>query len=176
MGHCWFWNENLKKWLPAAIILLHMYWVHHRVKSSWCNQQYLVLDLHAKILVMYRMQQNRPHIHNCAKPRYSDLNRKVGTFWQRIVVDVETFSRVHAFTWCGRLAPLLRSLTPEASQLRIYVSTFNLRFNHLNGDHLGAVEVNNQKPLLLLQQLPATAALHKVSALNFISPQKGNPT
>ena len=83
---------------------------------------------------------------------------------------VETFSRVHAFTWCGRLAPLLRSLTPETSQLRIYVSTFNLHFNHLNGDHLGAVEVNNQKPLLLLQQLPATAALHKVSALNFISP------
>ena len=53
---------------------------------------------------------------------------------------VETFSRVHAFTWCGRLAPLLRSLTPEASQLRIYVSTFNLRFTHLNGDHLGAVK------------------------------------
>ena len=86
------------------------------------------------------------------------------------IFGVETFSRVHAFTWCGRLAPLLRSLTTEASQLRIYVSTFNLRFNHLNGDHLGAVEVNNQKPLLLLQQLPATAALHKVSALNFISP------
>ena len=84
-------------------------------------------------------------------------------------MSVETFSRVLAFTWCGRLAPLLRSLTLEASQLGIYAQPSIYVFT-INGDHLGAVEVNNQKPLLLLQQLPATAALHKVSALNFISP------
>ena len=89
---------------------------------------------------------------------------------------METFSRVLAFTWCGRLAPLLRSLTLEASQLGIYAQPSIYFFHHLNGDHLGAVEVNSQKPLLLLQHLLATAALHKVSALTLFLPKKGNPT
>ena len=55
-------------------------------------------------------------------------------------------------------------------------STLNLQstfFHHLNGDYLGAVEVNSQKPLLLLQHLLATAALStQGQCSNFISPQE----
>ena len=82
-------------------------------------------------------------------------------------------SHDHNLTWCGRK---VRRCGDSHLRLPSLESTLNLQstfFHHLNGDYLGAVEVNSQKPLLLLQHLLATAALTtQGQCSNFISPQE----
>ena len=83
-------------------------------------------------------------------------------------------SHDHIVTWCGRLAPLLRSLTLEASQLGIYAqpSTYLLSPPQRWLSRRSRGQQPETSPTFL-QHLLATAALStQGQCSNFISPQE----